>query len=202
MSSAAQKVKSCISLKGSAEIICEYLDYGVNSILFQRGIYPSEEFKTTENYGVTILMSQNKKIKEFLANTLKQLKDWLMEQTVRKVSLTITNVRTLEVLERWDFNIELENTDKECESSKPLKQITQEIRDVMRQITSSISYLPVLDCICSFDILIYTNDDVNLPPEWADTEPANIKNAQCVRLKSFSTDIHRLETVVTYKRDD
>lgn len=51
-----------------------FVDFGVNSILFQRGIYPPEEFKQVENYGLTILMSQNAKIKEFLSATLCQLK--------------------------------------------------------------------------------------------------------------------------------
>jgi mitotic spindle assembly checkpoint protein MAD2 len=37
------------------------------------------------------------------------------------------------------------------------KKIRQEIRDVIRQITASVTFLPLLDCICSFDILIYTH---------------------------------------------
>ena len=35
---AAIKSKSAITVKGSAEIVCEYLDFGINSILFQRGL--------------------------------------------------------------------------------------------------------------------------------------------------------------------
>lgn len=37
------------------------------------------------------------------------------------------------------------------------KKIRQEIRDVIRQITASVTFLPLLDCICAFDILIYTH---------------------------------------------
>lgn len=46
------------------------LDYGVNSILFQRGIYPAETFNPVQQYGLTILMSKDDKIKEFLNNVL------------------------------------------------------------------------------------------------------------------------------------
>ena len=42
-------------------------------------------------------------------------------------------------------------------SKKDEKQIKQEIRDVIRQITASVTFLPLLDCVCSFDILIYTD---------------------------------------------
>lgn len=50
-----------------------FLDYGINSILYQRGLYPPENFKPDENYGLTILMSTDTKIKEFLSKTLDQL---------------------------------------------------------------------------------------------------------------------------------
>lgn len=50
------------------------LDFGINSILFQRGIYPPEDFKIVENFGLPIYMSQNNKIKNFLSTTLNQLK--------------------------------------------------------------------------------------------------------------------------------
>ncbi|KAK9701088.1 HORMA domain [Popillia japonica] len=205
MTAIEQKNKSAITLRGSSEIICEYLDYGINSILYQRGLYPPETFKTAENYGLTILMSQDNKIQEFLSTTLNQLKEWLVQRIVNKVALVITNVKTLEVMERWDFNVQYEgniNQGNDQVSDKPLKQIRNEIRDVMKQIASSVAYLPLLDCLCSFDIQIYTKSDVVLPNEWADAEPANIKNAQSVKMRSFSTNIHKMETVVTYKNDD
>ncbi|GJQ70563.1 mad2 [Trypoxylus dichotomus] len=205
MTAVEHKNKSAITLKGSSQIICEYLDYGINSILYQRGLYPPESFKTAENYGLTILMSQDNKIKEFLSTTLNQLKEWLIQRIVNKVALVITNVNSLEVMERWDFNVEYEgdvNQGNEQTSNKPLKQIKNEIRDVLKQIASSVAYLPLLDCLCSFDIQIYTKNDVILPEEWADAQPANVKNAQSVKMRSFSTNIHKMETVVTYKNDD
>lgn len=72
MTSTAQAVKNAITLKGSSAIICEYLNYGINSILFQRGIYPAESFNTTQHYGLTLLMSKDDKIEAFLKNVLKQ----------------------------------------------------------------------------------------------------------------------------------
>jgi mitotic spindle assembly checkpoint protein MAD2 len=91
MSSAA--VKNSITLKGSAAIIKDYLsksiktknlkfqfltvmslvfvkDYGINSILFQRGIYPAETFNHVQQYGITVFMSKDEKIKGFLDNVL------------------------------------------------------------------------------------------------------------------------------------
>ncbi|XP_044751139.1 mitotic spindle assembly checkpoint protein MAD2A [Coccinella septempunctata] len=197
-----QKTKSAITLKGSAEIICDYLNCGINSILFQRGIYPPETFKSVENYELTMFMSQDKKIIEFLEKTLVQLKEWLVQRYVNKIALIITNVKTRETLERWDFKVEYEGDSSEQVSDKPLPTIKKEIRDVVRQITASVTYLPLLDCLCSFDVQIYTKDDIELPEEWTESEPANIKNAQSVRMKAFSTNLHKMETVVTYKNTE
>ena len=36
----SQLTKSAVTLKGSAQIVAEFFDYGINSILYQRGIYP------------------------------------------------------------------------------------------------------------------------------------------------------------------
>jgi len=49
-------------------------DYGVNSILFQRGIYPAETFGSEQKYGLTILKSVDDKVKDFLRNVLEQTK--------------------------------------------------------------------------------------------------------------------------------
>ena len=44
MTSTAQQTKNAVTLKGSAAIISEFFNYGINSILYQRGIYPPESF--------------------------------------------------------------------------------------------------------------------------------------------------------------
>ena len=40
MASTATATKNEITIKGSVEIVTEFFGYAVNSILYQRGIYP------------------------------------------------------------------------------------------------------------------------------------------------------------------
>lgn len=181
-------------------------DYGINSILFQRGIYPAETFQNHQQYGLTILVSTDEKIQEFLKNVLKQTQDWLSRNELDKVSLIITNAHTKEILECWDFQVQSEpptdeeNVDpKNPKSNKELKRIQQEIGSVMRQISATVSYLPLLDCICSFDILIHTVMDCDVPEKWNEANPVSIQNSQTVKLRSFSTGLHQVDTVVNYK---
>lgn len=131
--------------------------------------------------------------------------EWLILKYVNKIALIVTNVRTRETLERWDFKVEYEgddNPNSDKVSDKPISEIRKEIRDVVRQITASVTYLPLLDCLCSFDVQIYTKDNIELPDEWTESEPVNIKNAQSVKMRAFSTNLHKMETVVTYKNTE
>ncbi|KAI5643969.1 HORMA domain-containing protein [Phthorimaea operculella] len=204
-----QQTKNTITLRGSAQIICEYLKFAINSVLFQRGLYPPETFKAEQQYGITLLMSEDAQIKSFLTNLLTQSEEWIVNKKVTKLSLVILNVANKEILECWDFNVQYEEGDialskekNEQVGSKDLKKIQQEIRDVMLQVAATISYLPFLDCRCSFDVLVHAKTDCDVPEKWAEANPIKIENAQNVQLKSFSTSLHKMETVVSYKLAD
>lgn len=124
-------------------------------------LHSKESFTRKQEYGLTILVSTDEKVNAFLKNVLSQIKDWLEERKVHKLVVVLASVETKETLERWEFNVEYESDDKENASynnktDKDEKKIKQEIREVIRQITASVTFLPLLDCICSFDVLIYT----------------------------------------------
>ncbi|XP_044743394.1 mitotic spindle assembly checkpoint protein MAD2A [Chrysoperla carnea] len=205
----AVETKNAITLKGSAKMICEYLSYGINTILYQRGVYPPETFKADEKFGVVLLMSQDEKVQTFLNAIFSQMQIWLEndKQWIKKIAMVISNVQTKEPLERWEFNLEYDaietgGSGDSIVSNKPLKRVQAEIRDVLKQIISTISILPLLDCLCSFDIHIYTTDDCTVPEKWGNTKGAEIQNAQRVQLRSFDTGIHKMDTYVSYKMDD
>lgn len=73
--------------------------------------------------------------------------------------------------------------------------------DVLRQITASVAFLPMLESRCSFDVLVYTGRDAELPEGWADSSECAIENAEMVQLRSFSTAIQTVNTQVQYKAD-
>lgn len=125
------------------------IEYGVNSILYQRGIYPPEMFQPSEHFGLFIFMSTDDKITSFLDTVLGQIQEWLVQRKVQKITLIITNVNTKEVLEKWDFKVDYEDpkpngVDSNIKSDLPevgtkdVKTIQKEIREVIRQITGSI----------------------------------------------------------------
>jgi mitotic spindle assembly checkpoint protein MAD2 len=43
------------------------------SILYQRGIYPQEQFERSKKYGLTLLVTSDPELKKYITNFLKQL---------------------------------------------------------------------------------------------------------------------------------
>ena len=208
MASTQQATKNSITLKGSTEIVSEFFGYAVNSILFQRGIYPPESFERKHKYGLAMLVSTDESLKAYLVNVLQQINDWLMEKKLQKLVLVVTAVGSKEVLERWVFNIE---TDADASGAsgaatraeKSEKEINQEISAIIRQITASVTFLPLLEEACTFDLLVYTNAGSSVPEAWEESDPRYIaENAEQVKLRSFSTSIHKVDGMVSYKSVD
>jgi len=177
---------------------------------YQRGIYPPESFTRKQEYGLTLLVSTDEAVNKFLTDILGQIQDWLELRKVKRLVVVLNSVDTKEVLERWEFKVENETeevagkdgTKKLVDSAvKDEKKIKSEIRDVIRQITASVTFLPLLDCLCSFDILIYTHKDMEVSDEWGESDPCFIANSEEVKLRSFSTAVHKVEAAVSYKAD-
>ncbi|XP_015772697.1 PREDICTED: mitotic spindle assembly checkpoint protein MAD2A-like [Acropora digitifera] len=209
---ATKQENTAITLKGSAELVTEFFGFGINNILYQRGIYPAESFKREQHYDLTLFICDNKELQEYLSSVLKQLKDWLEQNSLQRVVMVITQVDTEEVLERWQFDIQCEKTGKEATGNnkqqskkkppKSKKDIQREIRDVIRQITASVTFLPLLEGQCAFDLLVYTNIDQDIPDTWEESQARIIAKSEEVRLRSFSTTIHKVDTMVSYKAED
>ena len=147
--------------------------------------------------------------------------------------LAIKSVDTEETLERWQFDIHGEDeagpsapsstnanragTDVPTEGKTPAKkkrektekEMQGDIREIMKQITSSVTFLPILEDPCessrskrtekrgTFTLLAYTDEsgDVAIPATWGDADPHLIDRGQVeqVRLRSFNTNHHSLE---------
>ncbi|KAG0199871.1 Mitotic spindle checkpoint component mad2 [Mortierella sp. GBA30] len=215
-----------ITLKGSTKIIVEFFEYCINSLLFQRGIYAPEHFKVTKKYGLSMLVTTSVEVKSHMREILKQVEAWLMACKVEKLILAIKSKETMSVLERWQFDIqntkdfvaqEHYSTGPSATSStipsspsQPKKQtpekseqeIQSEIQAILRQITASVTFLPMLDEKCTWTILCQTELDAEVPATWSDADPHLVHNAEQVRLRSFSTNIHKVDAMVAYRLHD
>jgi mitotic spindle assembly checkpoint protein MAD2 len=193
--------QNVITLKGSTDIVTEFFGYSINSILYQRGIYPPETFARVKKYGLAMLVTQEDGLKHYLRQVLMQLKSWLLEGKVQKLVLVIEGVETKSTLERWQFNIEQDpNVTPDSQGlHKSEKDIMNEIQAIIRQITASVTFLPLLQEPCTFDLLVYTSREAQVPQAWEESDPKYISDATEVRLRSFTTRVHQVDSMVSYR---
>lgn len=206
----SNETSNVITLRGSTDIVTEFFNYSVNNILYQRGIYPPESFKRVSHYGLSMMTTTDEGLLKYISNIMKQLEVWLTNGSVQKLVLVVKGVETGQVLERWVFDCECKNKSENVDSSnvpiqqssKPMKEITQEIQAIIRQITASVTFLPLLNEPCCFDLLVYADKQATVPVTWEDSDPCFIANSEQVRLRCFNTLIHKVDVMVSYKVDD
>ena len=194
---------STISLRGSVDLVQEFFEYAINSILYQRGIYPPEEFRRVAKYGLSMMVASDDGLQTYLKKILAQLKTWLEEGDVQRLVVVVTGVETNETLERWTFAVNACDTENAAPSqSADVKAVTKQIQAIIRQITASVTFLPLLDEACAFDLLVYTRKTASVPGAWEDSDPKYIADSQEVKLRSFTTSVHSVEAAVAYKDHD
>lgn len=164
-------------------------------------MYDPESFETVEKYGLRLQVSADQQLQAYLTKILAQLQSWLETGAVKQLVLVINSVDTGEVLERWCFAVQ---TDEEVletngKRQKSEKVIQKEIGVILRQITSSVSFLPLLEGACAFDLLVYTKSDCAVPQAWEESSAHYIAQSSEVRLHSFTTKVHQVAPSVTYK---
>jgi mitotic spindle assembly checkpoint protein MAD2 len=131
---------------------------------------------------------------------------------VQKLVIVIASVDTGETCERWEFKIDTDDEAAVVEGGvhRDEKDITSEIQApaslspaqvgalsrhgplwqaIIRQITASVTFLPLLTSPCTFDLLVYTDSSVDIPVAWEESDPKYIANSAEVRLRSFTTKV-------------
>ena len=139
-----------------------------------------------------------------------QVETWLVGGDVQRLVVVVAGIDSGETLERWQFNVMLDDDEGiDGENQKPnknstsqpakksIKEIHGEIQAIIRQITASVTFLPLLNEPCSFDLLVYTKKDAVVPTKWEDSDPCYIMNSQEVKLRSFTTSVSKTFGYVT-----
>jgi len=92
---------------GSAKTVAEFFEYSVNTILFQRGVYPAEDFSPVKKYGLNMLVSSDDQVKSYIKKIISQLNKWMLKSKISKFVVVITSKETGEHIERWQFDVQV-----------------------------------------------------------------------------------------------
>jgi len=193
-----------LKLQGSIEVALEYLRLAINSILFHRNVYPSEDFYLEKRFGLDLLLTINVDVEKYIDRVLKQVKLWLERGELTHVVLVIVAQEGGAVLERWSFDTHLVEISPEV-LLKSEQQMDSEMAAVIKPILSCDGFLPTIEEPTVFNILVYAREDeeTNLappPPGWEDTHAHGIEEGKSeeVRLKTLDTKVHKVGIAVSY----
>ncbi|BHF62516.1 MAD2 mitotic arrest deficient-like 1 [Sparganum proliferum] len=70
---------------------------------------------------------------------------------------------------------------------KSTEEVSAELGGIVREIVFATTSLPKLSTSCTFDLLICTDKNTDIPDGWE------------VPLCSFSTRIHKVQSIVSYR---
>lgn len=95
------------STTGSSKLVAEFFEYSINTILFQRGVYPAEDFTPVKKYGLNMLVSSDDQVKSYIKRIMSQLNKWMQKSKISRFVVVITSKETGEHVERWQFDVNL-----------------------------------------------------------------------------------------------
>ena len=82
-------------------------EYSINTILFQRGVYPAEDFTPVKKYGLNMLVTSDDQVKAYIKKIMSQLNKWMTGGKISKLVVVITSKETGENVERWQFDVQI-----------------------------------------------------------------------------------------------
>lgn len=196
-----------LRIKGSSRVVSDYFEICIHNILFQRNIYPKEDFKVIRKFGLNLVFCKNEEINQYIKRIIRQLHRWIFDGKISWLTLLILSKETNQISEKWMFHIDV-TTDIEqpvvlrVPIAEDITQTQKEIQAIIRQITSSITFLPHFDELQTFRILVHTSSDIEPSKDWDDAKPfkdMESSNSESVGFNKFTADNYGVSTFVTYK---
>ncbi|KAJ1630483.1 DNA-binding protein [Pavlovales sp. CCMP2436] len=182
--------KQAITLKGSVAIVTEFFGYSVNSILYQRGIYPPETFKKVSKYGLTMLVTTDTGLSEYLEQVLGQLSNFATDVNVPAVLF-------------YFFVVVLLTSGRVCIF---LKFISSQFLFVTLSFVTDVNVPVGVSLIISepksYELRIPTLYGRITCKTWEESDPKYIAKSEEVKLRSFTTKIHKVDAAVSYLAED
>ncbi|KAJ1301620.1 hypothetical protein OPQ81_008867 [Rhizoctonia solani] len=187
------------TVPGSPATIIEFLYYAVNSILFYRGVYESEDFRAVNKYEQDLVIIRDGEVTQFLDRFFKQVEEWLGRKVIHRVILVIVSKDTGKTLERWVFNLE------PYDGPANLDKIQHKIQATLKQLKATIPIFPDIKEPTVFNLLAVKKDEpqsseVPASEKWvgahAHAIPVEVRDQTAMR--GFNTSDIKLDMNVVY----
>lgn len=89
-----------LQIKGSSRVISDYFEICIHNILFQRHIYPKEEFKVIRKFGLNLVFSKNEEVIKYISQVISQLHRWIFTGKISWLTLLIVSKESEKISEK------------------------------------------------------------------------------------------------------
>ncbi|SAM00481.1 hypothetical protein [Absidia glauca] len=195
---------SSIALDGSSDLVVDFFECSLYSILYLRGILCPDDFVHQKRFGTVVMWPVNLEVSAYVDQIIDQLRVWLKTNQVCEMILLIKSKPDFEVVERWQFSIHVDGTN-ETKPNQSDAKATSQIKAILRQIFASVSILPSLDGIdCTYNVQVHVEPTAELPSAWKEESGPSLiaGGGEHVRLATLSTDGRRIEPYISYRMEN
>lgn len=138
-----------------SQIVCEFLEAAVHSILHVRDLYPSEVFERRRYCGVPIQWVRHPGLRDYIHQTVNSLRTWIQQGIVEKIALVVHD-RNMTLVERFIFSLGVDTA--YSVDDLPLTEMEYALRAFLIKISVSESLLGTLPPDCTWEFLAYSKE--------------------------------------------
>ncbi len=189
----------------------EYLSYAVNSVLYLRGVYPSNSFKQIEHAqtGLSLFVSSDSGVTGYLGAVLSQVAAWLAADKLQALSLVIFPDKAPgdgpaeegEMIERWTFQFRRDTGTVDA-SVATMHHAAQtgpaHLTSALRHLVASAGMLPPRRGKATFEVIVYAAGDTRAPSSWEHSDAMELENADELPLRPFNANGLCVDGFITF----
>jgi mitotic spindle assembly checkpoint protein MAD2B len=146
-----------IKIQTQADLFVEFLEAAFHLILYNRDVYPAVLFKPCRLYNVTVQMSCQTEINQYIRNIIISVHSLLLQQNLDKVVLAIINTDDHSILEKFIFI--MQRAPETNDGDTYLLEVEESLRGALLKITYCNSLLKPHPPNCTFTVLIHTTNE-------------------------------------------
>ena len=159
---------------------CDFLTVAIHSILYERGIYPSQSFISARKYNYLVRQSRHPKVCQWITDAVVAVETELLNGTVARVALVIFSSKQ-QALERFLFDLSkfpaVPKEDVTTPFERPISvvDVDEQFRAVIAKLRVCGVNLKPLPEGCTFTLAIELKDSadppIGHPQHWIPTNP-------------------------------
>ena len=86
-----------------------FVDYCVHNISYLRGVYHSNLYEYETKWDQKVFVCQNEQMQKYVSKMIDSFRIWMLNKEARSIVLVLCDAITDERLERWQFDITLDD---------------------------------------------------------------------------------------------